>query len=59
MDPREKVSASGVLWTDVIYSDMHRHHEKRTIAKQWVEDFANGLQPSNPPIVGERSRKRA
>jgi hypothetical protein len=58
MDPRERVTASAVLWMDIVYSDFHRHHEKRTIAKQWLEDFTNGLQPSIAPIVGERDRKR-
>lgn len=41
MDPRETVT--GLLWKDRIYTDAHRHHQRRELAKTWLDDFRNGL----------------
>jgi hypothetical protein len=59
MDPCEKVHAADILWTDHLYNDYLRHHEKRHIAKQWLEEFIFGRPASIGPVVGERERKRA
>lgn len=56
MDPRDRVVAKDILWTDRIYADEHRHYEKRELAKRWVEEFQNGLPISTPPQIGERKQ---
>ena len=54
MDRHAKVSS--ILWTDLIYNDAHRHHEKRHLAKTWLDDFVNGIQPT---VGAQRSPVRS
>ena len=49
MAPDETIT--GILWTDRIYSDAHRHHEKRDLAKNWMSDFRNGTPISKSAHV--------
>jgi hypothetical protein len=37
-----------------IYGDAHRHHEKRAVAKTWLEDFRAGLRITLYPDSRER-----
>jgi hypothetical protein len=45
-DPYERVS--GILWTEWIYTDADRHHEKRLFAKTWLNDFKAGFKITLP-----------
>jgi hypothetical protein len=52
-DPYEQVS--GIVCTERIYGDHHRHHEKRHAAKNWLQDFKNGLPITMAPESRERT----
>jgi hypothetical protein len=41
-DPYKKVR--GFVMIERIYGDAHRHHEKRAVAKSWLDDFRAGLR---------------
>jgi hypothetical protein len=41
-DPHERVR--GVVTIERIYGDARRHHEKRAVAKTWLDDFRAGLR---------------
>jgi hypothetical protein len=41
-DPHARVSK--IVCTERLYGDAHRHHEKRAIAKRWLEEFRGGVR---------------
>lgn len=51
-DPHERVR--GVVLIERIYGDAHRHHEKRAVAKNWLDDFRAGLRITLYPDSRER-----
>lgn len=51
-DPYEQVR--GVVLIERIYGDAHRHHEKRAVAKNWLDDFRAGLRITLYPDSRER-----
>ena len=40
-DPYERVR--DVVWVERVYGDAYRHHEKRSAAKNWLENFRTGM----------------
>lgn len=58
MTARAKVHPADIVWTDRLYADEHRHHEKRHLAKKWLEEFSLGLAASLTPQNADRKRVR-
>lgn len=56
-DPHERVSR--IVWTDIIYGDAHRHHQRRDLAKTWLADFRAGLPIMMRPESRERTAEAA
>jgi hypothetical protein len=46
-DPHARVSR--IVMTERIYGPTHRHHEKREIAKKWLEEFRSGSRIPRAP----------